>query len=141
MLTFRGIPINGTHGIVLAQPPELRVVRTYFWGLRGEIEIVGGKAGRSLTCHIWLHAKYSTRQKVEEAITTINSWVGENGVLEEQDNYNNVKLTYNNTTFEGFTREALPGQDGPGPLYDYARTVDGGWFQPGTLTFRQLVPQ
>lgn len=141
MLTFRGIPINGTHDSVIAQPPELHVVRTYFWGIKEESEIVGGRGGRELSCYIWLHNKYATRQKVEEAITTINSWVGMHGVLVEEDNTNNVKLTYNNVTFAGFAREAMAGRDSRGPIRDFAGTVDGGWIQPGTLLFRQLSPQ
>jgi hypothetical protein len=141
MIKFRGIQINGTHDLILAHPPELQVVRTYFWGLRGESEIVGGKAGRALTCYIWLHNRYANRLDIENAITTINSWVGENGVLVEEDTHNNVTLTFNEVTFEGFTREVIQGRDSNGPLRDYAGTIDGGWFQPGTLAFRQLVPQ
>lgn len=139
MLTFRGIPIFGTHDIITTGPPELQVVRSYFWGLKGESEIVGGPAGRSLSCYIWLHRQYRTRWDLERGIWEINTWVGEHGVLIEHDYQNNAILTFNDVTFEGFTREGLGGRDSAGPTFDYACTVDCGWFQPGRLLFRQLV--
>jgi hypothetical protein len=139
MLTFNGMLIPGTHDNVSAPPPELQVVRSYFWGLRAESEIVGGQAGRPLSCFIWLHNQYTTRYILEAMIYQINTWVGSHGQLIERDLQNNAVLIFDNVTFEGFTRQGLGGRESDGPTFDYARTVDGGWFQPGRLQFRQLV--
>lgn len=140
-LYFCGQPIFGTSQIVVADPPELHVSRTFYWGLKGMSEVIGGASGRKLRADMWLHNAYRSRATIENAIVIINSWVGRHGLLKELDRNNNTWLEYYNVTFHGLERQSIGGRGAPDPIYDYAGTVDGGWVQAVTLNFFQLTPQ
>ncbi|MHB8953343.1 MAG: hypothetical protein ACYC4U_10275 [Pirellulaceae bacterium] len=138
MLFFNGRLIPGTHDAILENPTELQVVRTYFWGLRGVGEVVGGHGGRELSVFMWLHNRYGSRQSLEQAVDELGKWIGENGVLVEQDYQTQYTKVYENVTFTAVEHMPVGGRESVGPIFDYARTVDGGWLEALTLRFYQL---
>lgn len=156
MIKFTGKEIKGTHGAAVAMPPALQTVRTYYWGLKGQTEIVGGTGGRELMIKMWIHGRvsqkgkaYAKRDEIEKAIKEIDKLVGKNGTLEidlgdqpqktnkSTQQYNKEKQKYNHCTFVSMSPDSV-GSGAACPYFDWAGTVDGGWFMAATLTFYQL---
>jgi len=149
VIKFRSKEIPGTHGAAVFPPPELHVVRTYFWSMRGQTEIVGDTGGREVTVDLWLHDGFKKREDIAKKLKALDAMVGAHGVLEvdlgaqpktasgsSASASSKEKETLRYCTFGGFDRSSI-GQ-GPVPVFDYAGTVDGGWFAAGMLRFYQL---
>jgi hypothetical protein len=150
---FKNYAFPGTHGAAIVLPPELHVVRSSFFGLDGTSEIVGGRGGREITVDMWFHNKFFRRdQLINGPITTSRLIIGHHGKLElihelaPQRSKQNGAITYQakarkeeyeDVTFHGFFPTSFGGQPGV-PLFDWAGTVDGGWFIAGQLRFYQL---
>ena len=138
-LKFKNQTIPGTHGLITEGPIELHLRRTYFYGLKGESEIVSGYGGRPLYADMWIHNSYSDFTDLNAYLATLDKKMGDHGTLETTYSPSNGKeQTFEHCTFLGFERLPLPGRDQPGALEDVAGTVDGGWFINGRLHFHQL---
>jgi hypothetical protein len=135
-LGFNGQFIRGTHGKIQESPPAIQVVRSQFFGLRGESEIRGEQGGRDLECWIYLHNNYTTANLLSAELIRLAGLVGVNSSLDVSGGP--ILDTYDDCTFEGFF--PLPfDESGNYMLPDVARTLDtnGGWFARGTLRWRQ----
>ena len=131
MLIHNGIPIPGTHGPVLYEPPELQTARTKFFGVIGTSEIRGLAGGRGLFTEIWLHNNYSSMALIVAVLEGLDNRVGDHGDLQVTTG---IVRTFKHCTFHGFE------PDGLGPLPDVAGTVPGHWCK-GVLRWYQLTTQ
>jgi hypothetical protein len=123
---------------VLAVPepaPELQTWRTRFAGVQGESELVGTAGGRTLEFALMIHGSFATRNALRDYIQgTLNgSLIGEHDDIVFRGTSPNFEHDWMHCTCEGFSM--APGSS---PLFDFAGTLDGGWFVPGVLRFRQL---
>ena len=128
---FSGKTIPGFCLPFLPPPPEFEAVRTKFFNVRGESEIVGEIGGRTFEVPICLFGKYKDAADLTDFIeSTLRELIGDNGTLELKDD--SGWGSFLDCTFEGFTPQP------PGVLHDDAGTLDGGWWCNGLLRFRKL---
>lgn len=133
MIDIEGIQPKGTHGLIVADPPQLITRRVHYVGLDGETEIESGVTGRRLYCTFLLHDEYRTVADLEVWLSILeHTIVGRHGTV--ATDLGETFQSFPHTTFEGFKRD--PQQ--PAPLKDYAGTIDGGWWIKGTLEFYQV---
>ena len=146
-ITFDKFIIKGTFSAIVPSAPDLHVRRSYFWGTKGETEIVGGRGGRELTCKVLIHEKkFATWKKLIDWLLTLDAKIGDHGTLESVAGHDaTIKQKFENCTFHGFEWQPFGGQETAGPLPD----VGGGlrespsdkgdiWFINGVLRWRQL---
>src|SRR5262245_49049366 len=82
MMNIDGNNYYGTHGPLLVPSPEVQIVRAKFWGVNGMSEIRGGRGGRELICHSWVHNEFLTNDALTAYLRTLNNTAGQiNGTL------------------------------------------------------------
>lgn len=132
MLTFTALPDFPVHGPVMEDRPDLKVVRTPFFGTRGVSEIVGNIGGRFLKSRVLIcGSNYSTPARVRQVLSQLDGLRGTNGTLRETGT---ITESWQDCTFEGFERET-------GITPDPGRNTGGLWFVVGWLVFYHLSPR
>lgn len=136
-LVFDGTDIPGLHGPLVFGSPENVRRPVKFFQVRGEGEIAGEVAGRSIMVRVLLNDDYDTQAKLDAKIKELNELVGTNSTLEEEGN---LERDLDYCTFEGWEPIPLQGQEDPGPLPDIAGSLGTAncWFIQIVLRFRQL---
>lgn len=125
-LAHNGTSIPGSHESLQLAAAELPIVRSRYFGLAGETEIVGARGGRAISVRLVLHNGYSNAAACLTALDTLLGRQGEHGTLAETGN---LTRDFANTTLKSVTLEQ-------GPLPP-SGTISG-WFALCTLQFRQL---
>lgn len=134
-LKFWNLDIPGLHGPLIIGGPENTARRVKFFQVKGEAEVAGFPAGRTIMVRALVFDEFDTYQKLQDFLDDLSTKTGVNDKLTETGNTPKV-LDY--CTFEGWEPIPLNGQEDPGPLVDIAGTLDGGWFIQILLRFRQL---
>jgi hypothetical protein len=115
-----GAPLHGT---LEESPWDQPVAVQGYFGILGEVHLVGRNQGRDLSLQIMLFngANEATLRTVTNGIGAVQ---GLSGMLTINS------LTWPNVRFVGFTPSEAPWWDGSGQL---------GWCVRGTLKFRQIA--
>lgn len=155
MLRFMQHIIPGPHTTLLAQPPNLHLRESMFFGLRGVSVIMGQQTDREVSAEIWLTKREWVSPRAAELFAEmkfLDLLVGEFGILREESvvasspSFDGLPRTFPDCQFVGFTPLAIPGQQAPGPLRDVAGSLHNyaanaqsyAWLQYGRLVWRQL---
>lgn len=128
-LTFGDYQIPGINRAPAVGAPELEAIRTKFFGVAGESEILGAIGGRTLEYFYYFSKSDWEQEDLVTNLATLKTYVGTNATLTESGS---VSETFADVTFDGFERV------GP-QLPDTAGTFLGGWWIPLVLRFRQLT--
>jgi hypothetical protein len=138
-LKFGRTDIPGIHGNLVFGSWEVSRREIKFHQIRGVAEISGAFGARSIAVRALIHDEYVTEAKLHEKMEALAELTGTNGSLrEESDIDGGPTRNLDYCTFEGWEPIPLNGQEDPGPLYDIAGTLDGGWYRWVVLRFRQL---
>jgi len=133
---FDGQAIPGEHGPVLPEPPRHHATTRKYQAIHGESEIDGGRGGRPIRTHIWIHNNFANGAALIAYLRTLDRRVGDHGTLEvKRIGERGVPAVYTCVTFKGFFRDEL------GPLPDLTGHLDGAagtFWIPGVLMFYQL---
>lgn len=138
-LWFGNVFIPGTPGPPQIASPELGRRSVYHWGTKGETEIIGGTAGRTITIDIVVHDQIATSADMLSILGSLDDAIGLHDRLIDVNGP--VERRLEGCTFISYEPIPLGGQTAPGMLYDVAGCLDGGWWIYLRLTFRQLTPE
>jgi hypothetical protein len=114
---------NPSHGTLEELPWDQPVAVQGFFGIRGEMHLVGQNQGRDLSLQIMIY-NGANEAVLRTATNTIGAAQGLSGTLTIDG------LSWPNVRFVGFTPSERPFLDGSGQL---------GWCVRGTLKFRQIT--
>lgn len=127
-ITIDGNSLTGSnpHGTITAEPWEYDRVQQSFFGLTGEINLLGGLKARNLSAWLLLTG-FSTHALLHAQIETVNALINTTGNLvwtvgADVD-------THTNAVFNGLTLDEEPWLDGSGV---------NGWQVLGRLHFRHI---
>ena len=129
---------NDSHSQVIQHTPELVTRRSHFWGVQGTSEILSDVSGTNLMVSGWFHNTYATFAEIKTALFTLDQLVGSHGDLVLNLANPVQAATYPETTLERIERVPLGNQQEAGIVFDWAGTVDSGWFCPVNVYFRQI---
>lgn len=143
----RTIKCGDLHSTLHVIPGDLQVQRTFYWGLLGVSEIVGGTAWDTVETTVWLtHADFDEDgsgvgvDNLTDYMRTLRSWRGDHGRVREIPPISaqaSPAQVFKNCTFENFEPIALPGQDRPTPFLDSTQSTPT-WMQAGILRWTML---
>lgn len=114
------------HGTPSVPPWEYDRTLQSFFGITGELMMLGAAKGRQITIMLQLTG-YSSHYLLQTAVAEMAALLGAFGTLEVDLGGGDVS-TFPLCTFEGFFPEEDPWRDGSGA---------NGWQQRGQLRFRQ----
>lgn len=114
---------NPSHGTVKESPWDQPVAVQSYFGIKGELHLIGKNQGRDLELDIMLWNGAD-----EAAIRTAQNAIADQQGLSGTLTVNG--LTWPNVRFVAFTPSEAPFQDGSGQL---------GWILRGVLKFRQIA--
>lgn len=148
---FLNTIIPGTHGDILELPPEVPLVRSYFWGLNGVSELRPPHRGaRKLALNMWIHNRFWFQHQLDRLLNDLDSlWVGNTHgtihmIMEGRPSQQPTRRrdhtyakAYHFCTLDRVERIPQPGQKVAVPLYDYVGKI-GGWWIEVNLHFTQL---
>jgi len=136
-LIFASKPFPGSNHAPQTVSPSLEVVRTKFFGVRGESEIRGVFGSRPIQYYHWIFDGNALRTyaSIVAFLEALDKQVGTNDTLIEQARTGNSSLTtietFENVTFDGYQRV--------GPiLQDAAGTLGGGFWVPLLTNWTQI---
>lgn len=114
------------HGPIVAGPWDVQRQQQQFFGLEGEVHLVGRATGRSLTNWITLTG-YASHSALHTGIETLSAFIGVNATLTMTIGADSD--TYTTTTLMGFSMDEEPFYDGSGV---------NGWQTTLRLQWRQI---
>ena len=114
---------NPSHGTLKESPWDQPVAVQSFFGIKGEVHLIGKNQGRDLELDIMLF-NAADESTLRTATNAIANQQGLTGTLTVNS------LTWPNVRFVGFMPSEAPFVDGSGQL---------GWCLRGTLKFRQIA--
>jgi len=135
MIVIDGREVKGTHGLLVPQNGQLVTRRRHFIGVKGEAEVRSKPRGRQVSCDLLVHDNYAKLLDIETALEVLQvDLLGRHGNVVTI--FTDEPQVLQSCTYMGFELDPAA----PWPLYDYAGTIDGGWWIRGTLMFYQLIP-
>lgn len=141
-ITFKGNQIKcGDHHEYLAvQGGEVVTVRTHFFGIKGNSEIVSKPGFWGIESVCWLAdsdwtANQAGFNKLQTYLTELRDLRGENGTLKHTMADGTDAGTWLEATFEGFTPAPFEGFASPSPIKDVVGMANSanGWIMKGVL--------
>lgn len=126
---------------------EVQAVRTHFWGVRGNSEIVSNPGVWQLSCTCWMNdaawpATAAGYAALRAYLLSLRDRRGEHGEVTEtflQGSDTVTSAMFTKATFEGFFEAPFAGQDfSASPVIDYPGMLGGGWIVQGTLQWTLL---
>lgn len=149
MINFAGetIKCGDNHSHLHVSGGELQAVRTHFWGVSGNSEIVSGPGTWTLHCRCWLNdggwpATAAGLAQLRTYLKLLRDLRGEHGEVIEQITVAGTAGTFQRftaATFEGFQEIPFDGQNTTAsPVPDVSGMLGGGWIVAGELRWTLL---
>lgn len=110
------------HGSIKAGPYDYARTTQRWFGVTGELNLLGKLHSRELSCWLILGG-YSSHANLHAAVVTLSDYANQSGTLDVDG------LQFLNVVFNGFTPDEDPWLDASGV---------NGWQVKGTLSFRQV---
>jgi hypothetical protein len=152
-IQFDGVTIKcaNAHSHLSVSGGEVQAVRTHFWGIKGNSEILSTSGIWRLQCTCWLNdgtfvATPGGYAALRGYLKTLRELRGTHGTVVEQfttpveGEAETVQgINYTKATFEGFQEMPFQGQEHTAsPIVDSTGLMGGGWILQGTLSWTLL---